>query len=112
MSLLPAKGAKGTLPWQVDVTIIGADYRFVYSPYYPPHGTTDRQHASKNAGLIMLSGWVASGGVSVYGSQRCKAKWTVLGGLTATMAEVTVQAEHRSNLARSVKWLREPIAGF
>jgi len=38
------------------------------------HHTTDRRHGSKNAVLIMPSGWTASG--RVHGSQRCKAKWT------------------------------------
>jgi len=56
---------------------IGAvDDRLMYSPYYPPHGTMDRRHTSKNVVLIMPSGWTVSGGVGVCGSQRCKAKWT------------------------------------
>ena len=78
----PAKGAKGTLPLRVDITIIGwihkaigdsrrncgADDRLVYSRI--THRTTDGRHASKNVVLIMPSGWTA---VSV----RCKANWVV-----------------------------------
>jgi len=53
-----------------------ADDRLMYSPYYPPHDGWVAQIKERCVLLIMPSGWTASGGVGVHGSQRCKAKWT------------------------------------
>jgi len=72
--------AKGTLPWREDVTIIGWIHEAIVSVTVLPmiascvhritHIKTDRRYASMNVVLIMPSGWKASGGVGVCGSQR------------------------------------------
>jgi len=100
-----AKEAKGTLPWRVDVTIIGNRRRdrrsndcIVYPPYFPPHDVAARikERCVDNA-------------VGLDGQRRCQrarqlqvqSKVDVLGGPPATAAEAAMQAEHQLNLVTS-----------
>jgi len=76
---------------------------------------TNGLHRSKNVVLIMPSGWTASNDVS--SSQRCmkqtgRTGWSTSDGGRGRCAGRTSVKSHEISRDRSVKWLRESIAGF
>jgi len=89
----PAKGAKGTLPWRVDVTIIGRIHEAIVGATVVPtiascvhciiHRMTYGRHGSKEVVLIMLCRGAKQSGHTGWSASD----------------EVAVQAEHQLNLA-------------
>jgi len=92
----------------------------VYSPYYPLYD-------GRAAPAARIKERCVDNAIGLDGQMRCRCAWQpevqskvdILGGLTATMAESAVQAEHRLNLTRSheIDWEngyenRSPILSY